>query len=1231
MFNPKNYEYDCTSKCRLRSHGNAITSALTKRSMNDEKLSAYLAKTCCNFADIVDDLGRSAVHMSASVDRYDILEWLLNQGAIISGRDFESGSTPLHRAIFYGCIDCAVLLLRYGASLDILDEDTRSPLQQVCRLGDFPKRHSVPPNNELLVWGSNKNYNLGVNNDQGTDHVPQMLDFFRKEQISIQTVALGAYHSLFLDKKSHLYTVGHGKGGRLGIGNENTLSTPKRVKITLKNAGEEITCISVSRKHSLVLTNRSLVFSCGLNEDHQLGVRDAGGKLLNFKEVVSLRDQGAEGLQKVIARDMHSLAYSEKCIFVWGTNSGQMGFDANTKNVTVPKMMKLPPKSNIQFVEANNAATVVVTKDNNIILFHNYKMKVIKAPNYESLKSIAVVEGENSKSDKGSASALKLLVLTQTNVVFLWYQLTQNFYRCSFSPIRLKQIDKIFYRGNQMLILSQGDVYRGKCQQVPLPQYYNNSETSSQSKDLGNIWSRSDYRSSEMAKDFMIRIDLQHILQIDRAVDIFCDDDFASFACLQESSMKYFKLPALNPEEYTFKKLYHDVSEYDAIHDIVFHVDSEKFPAHKFLIHARASGLKELISSYQDKDIYLNMQLLTGKMFEIMLKFIYSNYLPNEQDLEDIQRSLHTDAPSDLDEVCQIFLNFVEQFHINNLANYLKYYLQQRPFYLPHIVDKSKYRFNRLKLTDFPNLYDIRIICENNIELPAHKCVLVARLEYFEMMFTHTWAEQTTINLTTVPYEYMLAIVEFLYSLDVEHFRKQQHRETFLYNMIVFCDQFFIERLRKVCENLLLDKISVRKCGDMLEFATMYNCEIMKKGCLDFICQNLARVLLQKSLYNCEPEAIKCINNHYRGVFKDVFDYRMITPNSEAVDDECLLSFVDDFQVDLFYRMVEEEQLKYKSLNKSKSKVDGKTKHSSTRQYEREAITSMMETMNITENKEKEKNVEKSQAVKDAEAAAQKLQSEAKSWMKVVDKKDQKKKLAPAETAVKTNEILKKETSTTSNAFITLNKTGDTMPTSPIKASTPEKDFDNTPSTPGSAAKAVYNFNLADLATSPREKLSQKQRKRLSSESSNMTSWRAPATNNETKPIAVPQNAWGVVPAAGLQSPTNLALDFDAPTGSSQDPTSFANMMRSNNTKAASATSPSTSNNSFTQILAEEKRQKEYYERVRNKSLALTQIEEQAIAELKEFYNVDNVVDEIITIQRKPVANTINFAIWQRN
>lgn len=56
MFSTKNYEYDCTRKCNLRAHGNVITSALTKRSVEDDKLAAFVAKYCCNFADNVDEL-----------------------------------------------------------------------------------------------------------------------------------------------------------------------------------------------------------------------------------------------------------------------------------------------------------------------------------------------------------------------------------------------------------------------------------------------------------------------------------------------------------------------------------------------------------------------------------------------------------------------------------------------------------------------------------------------------------------------------------------------------------------------------------------------------------------------------------------------------------------------------------------------------------------------------------------------------------------------------------------------------------------------------------------------------------------------------------------------------------------------------------------------------------------------------------------------------------------------
>ncbi|XP_037949451.1 inhibitor of Bruton tyrosine kinase-like [Teleopsis dalmanni] len=1208
MFNIKNYEYDCTIKCNCRQHANAITAALTKRSISNEKLAAFIAKTCRNFADNVDDLGRSAVHIAASVDRYEVLEWLLNQGAIINGRDFESGNSALHRAIYYGCVDCAVLLIRYGASLELLDEDTCTPLHNVCRLADYSGEHDFSPRNEVLVWGSNRNYNLGTGNEEGCS-TPQTIEFFRKQQTSLKLIALSAYHTLFLDHQHHLYAVGHGKGGRLGTKTENSLPTPKKLKLPFEN-NAHIICMSVSRQHSLLLTNKSTVFATGINDNKQLGVSTAGDKLMVFKEVATLRDLICMPLQAVIAKDEHSIAYSEKQVFIWGANCGQFGMDAKVKVVTSPKLMKIPVDIKIISVVGNNCATVILTDSNAILLYYNYKMKSIKTPNYESIKSICVIGGDITKTSKGSASGLKLLVLTETNVVFIWYEITQNFYRCLFTPLKITEIDKIFYKGNQILLLSKGDIYKGKCNQIPIPQNKLNGKYTYSS----NEWSPC-YRT-EVSTDHMIRIDVERIPHIDRATDIFCDDDFTSFAVLQESHLKYFKSPALLAEKYTFKKLFHDANEFDAVHDVVLHVDDEIYAAHKLILYARSPGLRECITAHTEKHVYLKFDGFTGKMLEIILKHIYTNYYPNSEDFDNIQKSLGPDSPNESRLVCKLFMLYAEKFQLNDLCNYLKS-LEEAPSNSFDLVPKG--RFKRLQRSDFPELYDVRIICGDNAELSAHKCILVARLEYFEMMFAHTWSEQKVIHLETVPVAYMEPILDFLYNCDVELFRKQNYNESFLYNMIVFCDQFFVERLRKICEIMILDKITIRKCGEMLDFAHTYNCEALKLGCLNFICQNLARVLVQKSLDNCDPDALNCINSHYRSIFKRAFDYRIITPCSEAVDDDLLYSFVDDFRVDLDYRMDEEQD----ALNKGaiKQKLSENKYKQSTRQHERDAIASMMKSLNV-DDKTKQSQEENSRYVEEIQKTDEKIHEEYKSWMKVADKKEQKKKVSVPTKSDDKAFVSEKE----KFSLIPLIKTTPN-PTPPKRNTvTPEKiTLPQENSTPSK----TFNLSLADF-TPTRDKLSQKQRKRLSSESSN---WRNNSISEQPLPAVTPpsppqQNAWNL----NVQSPTSSSATYDAAVeiGCANDPNSFANRMRLGNSKQSdTASSSAASVNSFARILAEERKQREYYERMRSKSLILTQIEETAITELRAFYNVDNVTDEVITIERKPMPSTINFAQWQ--
>lgn len=47
-------EVDCTRRCKSRSHGQALTSAITKRSITDEALTSFIKATCANFVKAFD-------------------------------------------------------------------------------------------------------------------------------------------------------------------------------------------------------------------------------------------------------------------------------------------------------------------------------------------------------------------------------------------------------------------------------------------------------------------------------------------------------------------------------------------------------------------------------------------------------------------------------------------------------------------------------------------------------------------------------------------------------------------------------------------------------------------------------------------------------------------------------------------------------------------------------------------------------------------------------------------------------------------------------------------------------------------------------------------------------------------------------------------------------------------------------------------------------------------------
>lgn len=98
-----------------------------------------------------------------------------------------------------------------------------------------------------------------------------------------------------------------------------------------------------------------------------------------------------------------------------------------------------------------------------------------------------------------------------------------------------------------------------------------------------------------------------------------------------------------------------------------------------------------------------------------------------------------------------------------------------------------------------------------------------------------------------------------------------------------------------------------------------------------------------------------------------------------------------------------------------------------------------------------------------------------------------------------------------------------------------------------------------------------------------------------------------------------------------QTPTDLFKDPNPSNSKKKQPTTPrpSTSGQSkFSAIVKSEKKEKENYEKIKSKSLVLTQIEERAIREISEFYNVSKIFDEDIKVSRKVHVAALNLSSW---
>ena len=355
-------------------------------------------------------------------------------------------------------------------------------------------------------------------------------------------------------------------------------------------------------------------------------------------------------------------------------------------------------------------------------------------------------------------------------------------------------------------------------------------------------------------------------------------------------------------------------------YDIQFKYQSTTFGLHKFVLFSRCAKIFTKIENFQSTVKSVELDSVVGskfhlKTFELILCFIYTN----ELDLNLIREALKGSKVNSEAAFVKFMNEFrelvIDKFGLVDLktslesSNYLKNLkslsLNSNENRLELMVDfvgrtvcsnlkRKLLRFSRLA---YKELYDCQIECNKEQVISCHKCVLIARSEFFRNMFLGSWIESKSMNIK-LPFDMdlMQIIIDYLYSDEIQmefihssnnissSLKSKNEREIeILFNLYVLSDQLLLERLKNLGEFKLANLVNLKNVVEIWSFSHEYEANQLKDFCMEFICLNLVTLVEAKQL---EPVDLSLLNDlalFYKQYYP-IVSSRMITPYMNGLD-----------------------------------------------------------------------------------------------------------------------------------------------------------------------------------------------------------------------------------------------------------------------------------------------------------------------------------------------------------
>ncbi|KAI3721894.1 hypothetical protein L2E82_32913 [Cichorium intybus] len=369
--------------------------------------------------------GLTPLHIATWRNHIPIIRRLLAAGADPNARDGESGWSSLHRALHFGHLAVASILLKSEASVAIEDSKSRTPVDLLS--GPVLQANGNGDGSvvtELYSWGSGVNYQLGTGNAH-IQKLPCKVDSLHGS--FIKSISSAKFHSVAVSGHGEVFTWGFGRGGRLGHpdfdihSGQAAVITPRQVTSGL--GARRVKAIAAAKHHTVAVTEGGEVFTWGSNREGQLGYTSVDTQATP-RRVSSLRSK----IVAIAAANKHTAVVSDSGeVFTWGCNKeGQLGYGtSNSGSNYTPRLVEYLKGKVFIRVSAAKYHTVVLGADGEVFTWGHRLVTPRRVVVARNLKKSGITPLKFHRSERLhvvsiAAGMMHSMALTHDGALFYW-------------------------------------------------------------------------------------------------------------------------------------------------------------------------------------------------------------------------------------------------------------------------------------------------------------------------------------------------------------------------------------------------------------------------------------------------------------------------------------------------------------------------------------------------------------------------------------------------------------------------------------------------------------------------------------------------------------------------------------------------------------------------------------------------------------------------------------------